>query len=125
MSERQYARYARYGRQQVDGFREHFHEGMLIYTALRGRRATGSGPTDPRIMTFSATTEAPDETARGAWLDLMAQVGLQHNLAMARYLAGGEHRVRREAEAAGDGAVRRVFRERPVLPPEEEDGPGS
>ena len=125
MSERQYARYARYGRQQVDGFREHFHEGMLIYTALRGRRATGSGPTDPRIMTFSATTEAPDETARGAWLDLMAQVGLEHNLAMARYLAGGEHRVRREAEAAGDGAVRRVFRERPVLPPEEEDGPGS
>jgi hypothetical protein len=43
MSERQYARYARYGRQDVDGFREHFHEGILVYLPLTGSSASGFG----------------------------------------------------------------------------------
>jgi hypothetical protein len=118
MSRRQYDRYARYGRQDVDGFREHFHEGMLIYLALRGRKVEGEGPANPRINTFSAVTEAPDETARGEWLELVARAGLAHTSAMARYLAGGEPRVERRARVLGSGVEREVFRVRPVLPPE-------
>ena len=120
MSQRQYARYAKYGRQDVEGFREHFHDGMLIYKALRGREVEGSGPDNPRINTFSAVTEAPDETARGDWLELVSSAGLAHSSALIRYLATGANRVKREAEAYEEGVLRRMFRERPVLPPGDE-----
>jgi hypothetical protein len=120
MSERQYARYARYGRQDVDGFREHFHEGVLMYLSLRGRSATGSGPGNPRINTFSATTEAPDETARGEWLDLVATAGLAHTSALARYLYGGVSPIELHADGFDGWTLRRRFRTRPVLPPDEE-----
>jgi len=122
MSERQYARYRKYGRQDVEGFREQFHEGMLTYLSLTGRSASGSGPTNPRILTFSATTEAPDETARGDWLRLVNRAGLAHTSALLRYLDEGEPRVEREEEAFEDGSVgRRLFGVRPVLPDEEGD----
>ena len=121
MSERQYARYAKYGRQDVENFREHFHEGMLTYLSLRGRRATGSGPSNPRINTFSATTEAPDETARGDWLELVATAGLAHTSAMIRYLATGEFDTERPVEAFQGAVERKVYRVRPVLPPQEPD----
>jgi hypothetical protein len=122
MSERQYERYRKYGRQDVDGFSEQFHEGMLTYLSLRGRSAQGSGPTSPRILTFSATTEAPDETARGEWLELVNTAGLAHTSALLRYLESGVPRVEREAEAFEGGAVARsLFRVRPVLPEEGDD----
>jgi len=117
MNRRQYTRYARYGRQDVEGFREAFHEGMLTYQSLRGRSATGQGPMNPRLLTFSATTEAPDETARGAWLELVASAGLAHTSALLRYMAEGEPRVQRSAEAFEGGVTRSVTRTRPVLPP--------
>jgi hypothetical protein len=119
MNRRQYARYARYGRQDVEGFREAFHEGMLTYQALRGRDATGQGPMNPRLLTFSATTEAPDETARGAWLELVASAGLAHTSALLRYMAEGDPRVQWSAEAFDGGVTRSVTRTRPVLPPAE------
>jgi hypothetical protein len=124
MSERQYARYAKYGRQEVDGFQEHFHEGVLMYLSLRGQEVSGSGPGNPRINTFSAVTEAPDETARGEWLHLVAEAGLAHTSALARYLAGGVNRVEREASEEDGRITREVYRIRPVLPFEEEN-PGS
>jgi hypothetical protein len=123
LNRRQYARYARYGRQDVEGFREDFHEGMLVYRSLRGREATGQGPGNPRILTFSATTEAPDETARGAWLELVASAGLAHTTALLRYLAEGEPRVEWKTEGFEGGVTRTVSRRRPVLPPGE-DPPG-
>ena len=49
---------------------------MLIYLSLRGEESIGEGVYSPRITYFSATTEAPDETARGHWLELVAQAGL-------------------------------------------------
>ncbi len=122
MSERQYERYRKYGRQDVDGFREHFHEGMLTYMSLTGRTATGSGPTNPRILTFSATTEAPDETARGDWLRLVNTAGIAHTSALLRYLNTGAPRVEREAEAFEDAVARTLHRVRPVLPEEPEEG---
>jgi hypothetical protein len=116
MNQRQYARYAKYGRQDVDNFREHFHNGMLVYLSMRGRDASGTGINSPRVTYFSATTEAPDETARGEWLELVASAGLAHTTALLRYLHQGQNRVERDS-AEYDGVVMRsVFRLKPVLP---------
>jgi hypothetical protein len=117
LNARQYGRYARYGRQDVEGFREGFRSGMLTYLSLRGRLATGQGPMNPRILTFSATTEAPDETARGAWLDLVASAGLAHTSALVRAMAAGDPRVERKAEAFDAGVSRTMARRRPVVFP--------
>ncbi|MGD8278346.1 MAG: M14 family metallopeptidase, partial [Gemmatimonadota bacterium] len=82
MNRRLYARYAKYGRQDIENFREDFVNGILVYRSLRGRGASGGGPgsaagsaSSPRIGWFSITTEAPDETARGDWLELVAWAG--------------------------------------------------
>jgi hypothetical protein len=118
MNRRQYARYARYGRQDVENFREHFHDGMLIYMSMRGRDASGTGINSPRITWFSATTEAPDETARGEWLELVASAGLAHTAALLRYLYTGVNRVEREVVEYDGVVMRSVYRRRPVLPDE-------
>jgi hypothetical protein len=127
MNRRLYARYAKYGRQDVENFREDFRGGILVYRALRGRPATGGGPagaaaapggdaSNPRVGWFSTTTEAPDETARGEWLDLVARAGLAHSTATLRYLANGVSTLE-PANAEFEGAViRSLARKRPVLP---------
>ena len=83
---------------------------------LRGPESIGQGLYSPRITWFSTTTEAPDETARGDWLELVATAGLAHSSALLRYLAGGEFEIEREAEADAGGVERSVARVKPVLP---------
>ena len=117
MNQRLYARYRKYGAQDVENFREYFHNGMLVSLALKGQEVSGDGPTNPRIMYFATTTEAPDETARGEWLQLVATAGLSHSSALLRYLASGENRVERESSEHEGLVTRSVFRKRPVLPP--------
>jgi hypothetical protein len=116
MNRRMYARYQKYGRQDVENFREDFRNGILVYRALRGREATGPGPGNPRITYFAVTTEAPDETARGDWLELVATAGLTHTSALLRYLAVGQNRIERESTEYADFVMRSVFRRKPVLP---------
>jgi hypothetical protein len=116
MNRRLYARYQKYGKQDVDNFREDFRNGILVYRALRGREATGTGTNNPRITYFSVTTEAPDETARGEWLELVASAGLAHSSALLRYLAAGQNRIERETSEFDDFVTRSVFRRKPVLP---------
>jgi hypothetical protein len=97
-----------------------------VGAALLGVLGVGARPNDDAAylvdVAGSATTEAPDEIARGDWLDLVARAGLAHTTAVTRYLAEGEARVEREAEAFDGWILRNVFRERPVLPVEEEEG---
>jgi hypothetical protein len=116
MNQRMYARYRKYGEQDRRGFTEYFHNGMVVNMALRGAESIGTGVTSPRITYFSLTTEAPDETARGEWLELMGQAGLAHTTAALRYLATGEFRIEREAQAFDGAVTRKVFRVKPVLP---------
>ena len=116
MNERLYARYRKYGAQDVENFREYFHNGMLVSQALTGQKVSGEGPTNPRIMYFSTTTEAPDETARGEWLQLVATAGLAHSSALLRYLASGENRIERDSSEYEEFVTRSVFRKKPVLP---------
>ena len=116
MNQRLYARYRKYGAQDVENFREYFHNGMLVSLALKGQEVSGSGPTNPRIMYFATTTEAPDETARGEWLQLVATAGLAHSSALLRYLASGENRIERDSSEHEGFIMRSVFRKKPVLP---------
>jgi hypothetical protein len=118
MNRRMYQRYAKYGRQDVENFREYYHDGILVYQALRGRPVGGQGPNNTRVNYFSLTTEAPDETARGDWLDLVATAGLAHSSALLRYLATGENRIERENDEFAEFVIRSVFRKKPVLPRE-------
>jgi len=119
MNRRLYARYRKYGAQDVEDFREYFHNGILVYQSLRGRTVSGQGPGSPRITYFSVTTEAPDETARGEWLQLVAKAGLAHTSALLRYLAKGQNRIERDAAEYEGFVTRMVYRQKPVLPAEE------
>jgi Zinc carboxypeptidase len=116
MNRRLYARYRKYGRQDVENFRENFRNGILVYESLRGRPLGANGVNSPRVTYFSLTTEAPDETARGDWLELVANAGLAHTTALLRYLAGGQNRIEHETAEYADFVTRSVFRKKPVLP---------
>ena len=124
MNQRLYARYKKYGEQDRDGFTEYFHNGMYVSMRLKGEESIGTGLTSPRITYFSVTTEAPDETARGEWMDLMGRVGLAHTTSALRYLANGTFEVEREAEAFDDAVMRKFFRVKPVLPKNVDDESG-
>jgi hypothetical protein len=116
MSDEMYARYRKYGTQDRDAFREYFRSGILVYLSLNPSSSIGQGVYSDRITYFSTTTEAPDETARGEWLDIVASAGLAHSTALLRYLANGEFDVEREAEAFDGVVTRKVYRVKPVLP---------
>ncbi len=141
MNHRLYARYQKYGSQDVENFREYFRNGILVYQSLRGRGlgggpgaagggggrggrgggppgggAAAGGVNSPRISYFNLVTEAPDETARGAWMKLVASAGLDETSAMLRYLAEGENVVNQDAMEYDTFVNRSEARVKPVLP---------
>lgn len=116
MNRRLYARYKKYGEQDRDEFTEFFHNGVLVNLRMRGPQSIGTGLNSTRITWFSTTTEAPDETARGDWLQLVAGSGLAHSSALIRYLATGTFAVEREVEAFDGVVTRALFRTKPVSP---------
>jgi len=116
MNRRLYARYRKYGRQDVENFREYFHNGILVSMALKGREVSGSGVTNPRITYFSITTEAPDETARGDWLKLVCTAGLAHSTALLRYLNDGVNEINCDTEEFDTYVTRSTYRTKPVVP---------
>jgi hypothetical protein len=133
-------RYYRFGqRWQPRDMFQPIVNGIRIYMALKGTagrggaageggaaQAAGQGGTpgsggvgglNPDITWDAAYTEAPDETAHGDYMKLMASAGLAFDYVHLRYLANGDLRVTRtEREAAGT-VQWRVERARPVLPP--------
>jgi len=121
MNQRLYKRYIKYGRQDMENYREYFHNGIQVEARLKPRKVTGSDVTGPKITYFSATTEAADETARGDWMELVCKAGLAHTSAALGYLSGGVNRIDRDAKEYQHGVSRRIFRKRPVLPPGEEE----
>ncbi len=131
--QRLYARYRKYGVQDVDNFREYFRKGILVYQSLRGQPLDGGGRggrggrggapsaamaalNSPRITYFSMVTEAPDETARGSWMHLVAGAGLAEVKALLRYLADGTNHVKHDAAAYAGFVNRSEARVKPVLP---------
>jgi len=71
----------------------------------------------PQVTYFNGMTEAPDETAQGAWLDLVTRPGFSFLMAGVRYLVEGEYTVQRiEEEGQRDSVSLTLYRRRPVLP---------
>lgn len=125
LNRRAYARYRRYG---VDADPERFRmdlaDGVLIYTSIKGSRAGGRGwvERNPKVTIWSGSTEAPDETAHGDWLELVASAGLAWDRAILAYLLETEHEVERHHEVVPGGHRLWLHRERPGRPSAEEGG---
>lgn len=132
MNHRLYARYQKYGNQDVGNFREYFRNGILVYQSLRGRLLNGGGRggaaggapgggsaavlSSPRISYFNIVTEAPDETARGDWMKLVAGAGLTETSALLRYLAKGVNVVKHDVTEYDGFVNRSAARVKPVVP---------
>ena len=117
MNQRAYARYRRYGADfDTEVFRLPMTDSVLIEMPLKG--SSGGGAYNPRITIWSGITEAPDETAHGPWMELVAKAGLSWDQAILDYLYDGNHKVSRSGSAFRGGATLRMNRTRP---PEEKD----
>jgi hypothetical protein len=118
MNQRAYARYERYGaRFDTEVFRLPMTDSVLIEMPLKG--SDGSGGYDADVTIWSGTTEAPDETAYGPWLELVAKAGLSWDQAVLDYLYDGDHEVDRSGSTFFGGVSLRMSRARP---PEGEEG---
>ena len=128
LENRMNSRYQRFGQQwQPRNMQQPIVNGIRIYMSLKGtpsaaagegggRGNGGLGGISPDITWNSGYTEAPDETAHGEYMKLMASAGLAFDRVHLLYLANGKLRVRRtEREAAGK-VTWRVERLRPNLP---------
>jgi hypothetical protein len=106
--------------------------GIRIYMALKGSPGRGgaggaagaasganigaTGGVAPDITWDSGYTEAPDETAHGDYMKLMARAGLAFDRVHLSYLAGSKLRITHtEREQAGKITLR-MERLRPNLP---------
>jgi hypothetical protein len=132
MNRRAYDRYVRYGIAfDNDSFKdEDFTHGALIYTAIKGARAGqgsgegggGGGGADnymtryPNVTIWTGTTEAPDETAYGPWMHMVAEAGLQWDKASLDFLYEGLHTIDRKMEPFAGGTSLSVHRPRPPRP---------
>jgi hypothetical protein len=142
LEDRMNARYERFGqRWQPRDMFQPVVNGIRIYMSLKGsagRGGAGGGGGEagaaggaggaatpgsggvsgmsPDITWDAAYTEAPDETAHGDYMKLMASAGLAFDYVHLKYLAEGDLRITRtEREAAGT-VQWRVERPRPILP---------
>jgi hypothetical protein len=71
----------------------------------------------PQVTFFSGGTEAPDETAQGEWLNLVAKAGFSYLMANVKYLRDGQYTVHRiEEDATRDAVSLTTVRIRPVMP---------
>jgi hypothetical protein len=118
LNQRAYDRYRRYSFDfDQKNFKLDFTNGVLIYKAIKGARANPQSPDfmtrQPNVTIWDGSTEAPDETARGDWLKLVADAGLQWDKAVLEYLALGNHEVERKVETFWNGVSLTMNRPRP------------
>ncbi len=123
MNQRNYERYDRYGGQfDEDAFKLPMVDDVMIHTAIKGARAPSPGSNrgfNPRVTVWSGTTEAPDETAYGDWLKLVATAGLSWDRAILQYLLDGDHQVERKGASFFGGVSWTLDRPRPPKGKEE------
>ena len=123
MNQRNYNRYRRYGAAfDPEVFRLPLTDSVLIEMPLKGGRGGGGGGGfNPRVTIWSGTTEAPDETAYGPWMELVAKAGLSWDQAILDYLYDGDHQVKKSGSAFLGGVTLSMSRMRP--PAEGDDDP--
>jgi len=143
LEDRMNARYQRFGqRWQPRDMFQPIVNGIRIYMSLKGSGGRGgsaaagdAGPAgaagagaatpgsggvtglSPDVTWDAGYTEAPDETAHGDYMKLMAAAGLAFDYVHLKYLAEGDLRVTRTERDAAGGVNWRVERPRPILPP--------
>ncbi len=119
LNRRMYDRYDRYGASfDPDVFRIPLTDGVLIEMPLKGSSGEGNG-FNPRVTIWSGLTEAPDETAYGPYLGVVASAGLAWDRAILDYLADGAHEVERSGSTFLGGVTLAIDRPRP---PKEKNG---
>jgi hypothetical protein len=127
LNRRAYARYERYGAAwDPEVFRLPMTDSVLIEMPLKGSTGEPNGGFNPRVTVFSGTAEAPDETAYGPWLELVAGAGLAWDQAVLDWLVEGDHEVKRSGSTFFGGVTLRLERPRPpeVDDDDDEGGPG-
>ena len=118
LNARAHSRYRRYGVAfDPDSFKQGFVDDVLLYPAFKGSKADpASGDfmrRNPKVTLWVGVAEAPDETAHGDWMKLVANAGLQWDKAMLDYLVNGNHVVERTIEPFFGGVRRSIYRPRP------------
>ena len=118
LNTRAYDRYKRYSFDfDEKNFKLDFTDGVLIYKSIKGARANPLSPDfmtrNPNVTIWDGVTEAPDETARGDWMKLVANAGLQWDKAILEYLVLGHHEVERKLEPFWNGVTLSINRPRP------------
>ena len=121
LNARAYDRYKRYSFDfDQKNFKLDFTNGVLIYKAIKGGRANPTSPDfmtrNPNVTIWDGVTEAPDETARGDWMKLVANAGLQWDKAILEYLVQGHHDVERKLDPFWNGVSLTMNRPRPPKP---------
>ena len=121
LNARAYDRYKRYSFDfDSKNFKLDFTNGVLIYKSIKGARANPTSADfmtrNPNVTIWDGGTEAPDETARGDWMKLVANAGLQWDKAILDYLVHGHHDVERKIDPFWNGVTLTMNRPRPPKP---------
>ncbi len=126
LENRMNARYQRFGqRWQPEDMQQPIVNGIRIYMALKGSPGRGgatggaTGGVSPDVTWDSGYTEAPDETAHGDYMKLMASAGLAFDRVHLNYLANAKLRINRTEREQGNKVTWRIERLRPNLPASE------
>jgi hypothetical protein len=122
LNERAYNRYRRYSFDfDQKNFKLDFTNGVLIYKSIKGARANPQAndfmARNPNVTVWDGSTEAPDETARGDWMKLVATAGLQWDKANLDYLVNGHHDIERKVDLFWNGVSLSINRPRPPKAP--------
>ena len=121
LNARAYDRYRRYSFEfDQKNFKLDFTNGVLIYKSVKGARANPQSQDfmtrQPNVTIWDGVTEAPDETARGDWMKLVANAGLQWDKAILDYLVEGHHEIERKIDPFWNGVSLSMNRPRPPKP---------
>lgn len=124
LENRMNARYQRWGQAfQPDNMQQPVVDGIRIYMALKGStgaRGGMAGPGASATVTWDqGYTEAPDETAHGDYMKLVASAGLAYDEVHLHYLSQGKLRITRSEKESAQGVTWSVVRARPILPSSE------
>jgi hypothetical protein len=124
LEDRMNARYERFGQRWDPRYMtQPVVGGIRVYMALAGtapdsEEIAGDG-ISPDITWDDGYTEAPDETAHGDYMKLVASAGLAFDTVHLNYLAQGKLRIVRTQKSGPDGVSWTVARKRPILPSSE------
>jgi hypothetical protein len=121
LEDRMNSRYDRYGVPwQPRSFQMQLYKGVRIYMSLKALRAAPGGEgfmaRFPSVTWDEGYTEAPDETAHGDYLRLLAAMGLAYDRAHLTYLDEGKFKITRTEKEYSNAVSWKVNRQRPILP---------